>query len=238
MLDVLRNHASVREYKDEAIPDSVWRDLLRTAQQASTDATGQMYSAVDVRDSTLRNRVAQLAGDQAHVHSAPRFLVVCVDVRRLRLLLESRGESLGIEPAVALLFGITDAAIFAQSLCVGAEASGYGICYIGGVQNRAQEIAAALELPQGVLPLWGLTVGRPARKARPRPRLPTDAVIHVDQYRDPAAKDLDEWFREMAAATRSGDWLNPLRKYFAAGGVMAQRETDFRALCRNQGFGW
>lgn len=232
---LLRRHKSVREFAPEPVPEDEWREMLRAGQQASTDATGQLYCAVEVRDPALRKRIATLAGDQRHIHSAPRFLVVCVDVRRLRLLLEHRGEMLGIRAHVALLFGITDASLFAQTLTVAAEASGYGVCYIGAVQNHPQEIARDLQLPEGVVPLWGLTVGRPLHKGSPKPRTPTDLVIHIDRYRDPAPNDLDRNFETMKAATRSGDWLNPIRKYFAAGGIMEQRESGFHELLRSHG---
>ncbi len=234
-LSLLRSHASVRDYAPEPVPDDHWRAMLACGQQASTDATGQMYCAIEIRSPDLRRDVAILSGDQAHVHAAPRLLVVCLDVRRLRLLLEHRGERLGIQPAVALLFGITDAALFAQNLVTAAEALGYGTCYIGGVQNHAPDLARLLGLPVGVLPLWGLTVGKPVHKGAPKPRTPTDLAVHVDRYRDPSMDELDEIFQTMKAATRSGDWLNAIRKYFAEGGIMQQREATFRALLEQQG---
>jgi FMN reductase (NADPH) len=235
LLRVLREHTSVRDYTPEPVADDVWDELLSAGQQASTDATGQLYCAVEVRDVALRDRVGRWAGDQAHVHAAPRFLVVCLDVRRLRLLLEHRGERYGMRSHVALLFGITDAALFAQNVTVAAEALGLGVCYIGGVQNHVREIADELGLPQDVLPLWGLTVGRPAHKGHPKPRLPRAAVVHVDRYRDPTPALLDECYDVMKAATRSGDWLNPIRKYFAEGGVMAQREASLHETLASRG---
>lgn len=234
---LLRSHVSIREYTPEPIPDATWDAILGAGQAASTDATGQLYSAVEVRPGPLRETIGRLAGDQAHVHSAARFLVVALDVRRLRLLLEHRGERFGMEPAIGLLFGITDAACFAQNLCVAAEGLGYGVCYIGAVQNEGQQIADALGMPEGVVPLWGITFGRPARRTPPKPRLPRATVVHVDRYRDPSAAEMGASYETMRPATRSGDWLNPIKKYFAEGGVMSQREEGFRALLQRQGLG-
>lgn len=236
VLDTLRNHVSVRDYTPEPIPDADWQELLRAAQQASTDATGQMYSAVELRDPAVRHTIGELLG-QRQIATAARALVVCLDVRRLRLLLEHRGERLGIRPAVALLFGITDASLFAQSVVVASEAAGYGVCYIGAVQNHAREVANILAIPEGVVPLWGLTIGRPASRTSPKPRIDTRQVVHVDRYRDPTEQDLGSMFEAMKAATRSGDWLNAIRKYFAVGGIMEQREESFRELLAAQGLG-
>lgn len=237
ILDLLRRHVSVREYAPGDVPQEEWLQWIRAAQQASTDATGQLYSAIEVRDPDLRRRVAVLAGDQRHVHQAPRFLVVCLDVRRLRLLLEHRHERLGIRRGAALLFGITDAALFAQGLVVAAEAAGFGVCFVGGVQNHGPKLARELQLPEGVVPLWGLTFGRPAKPASPKPRVPTSSVLHVDQYHDLTDQELGDTFTVMAPATRSGDWVNPLRKYFAPAGVMDLREEDIWALLEQQGLG-
>jgi nitroreductase len=235
VVTLLREHTSVRDYKDEDLPEGLLERLVAAAQHASTDATGQLYSVVRVRDPALRARVAEDAGGQGHVADAPEFLVFCLDVHRLRRLLEHRGERLGMRPAVALLFGVTDVALLAQSLVLAAEAHGLGACYIGGVQNGARRISTHLGLPEGVVPLWGLTLGYPAHRRGPKPRLPTRLVLHEDRYRDPTREDLDEAYGVMSKATRSGDWLNALRKYFAEGGVMARREPDFRALLSEHG---
>lgn len=230
VLDVLLRHASCRDYTDEPIPEATFQDFVRAAQQSSTDATGQLYSLIRLKDPELRKEIARLAGDQAHLHTAAEFLIVLLDVHRIRRLLEHRGETFGMRPLAALLFGIADATIFAQSLAVAAESFRYGICYIGAIQNQSRQIAAKLGLPPGVIPLYGLTLGRPKQDAPPRPRLPLHQVVHVDRYREPATEDLALAFDVMSKATRSGDWLNPIRKYFAHHGVMDEREEELRGL--------
>lgn len=237
VLALLGSHASCRDYKQDPLADGLLERMVHAAQQTSTDATGQLYSVIRLRDPELWDQVATLAGDQRHLRPAGEFLVVCLDVRRTRRLLAHRDENLGMETTVALLFGITDAALFAQSLAVAAEAHGLGICFIGGVQNGAAKIADLLELPDGVVPLWGLTIGVPERRNPPKPRLPTGMVLHEDRYHDATEQELDEAYGVMAAATRSGDWVHSLRKYFAVDGVMARREPDFRGLLERQGLG-
>ena len=235
VVDLLLRHTSCRDYVDERISDATLQDLVRAAQQSSTDATGQLYSVLRLKDPVIRNDVARLSGDQPHLHAASEFLIVLLDTFRVKRLLESRGEQYGMRPLVALLFGITDATIFAQSLVVAAESYGYGICYIGGVQNNSREIAKRLRLPEGVVPLYGLTLGRPKQPSRPKPRLPIDHVLHVDHYHEPTDEDLRLAYELMARATRSGDWVNPIRKYFATDGVMEQREEEFYGLLEDQG---
>jgi nitroreductase len=235
MMGLLKAHASCRVYDATPLEDGLLERMIEAAQQTSTDATGQLYSVIRVSERQLRQDVAALAGDQDHIREAAEFLVVCLDVRRLRRLLEHRGRTYGMRSSVSLLFGITDAALFAQSLALAAEAHGLGVCFIGGVQNHAFQISQALAIPSGVVPLWGLTIGVPSAAGRPKPRLPLDLVLHTDRYRDASDGELAAAFDAMAAATRSGDWVNPLGKYFAADGVMASREADFRRLLELHG---
>lgn len=235
VLQSLLERASCREYAPGPVGEGDWETMLAVAQQAPTDATGQLYSVLQVTSESLRSEIARLSGDQDHVHRAPKLLIVCLDVRRLRLLLEARGEHLGMKPLVTLLFGITDASLFAQNLVTAAAALGYGSCYIGGVQNHARQVARLLRLPVGVVPLWGLTLGRPLRVPAAKPRTPRRLVLHTNEYRDPTPGDLADTFEAMRPATRSGDWLNPIRKYFAKGGIMEQREEEWGGLLRDQG---
>lgn len=235
VFEVLRSHASCRDYLPEPIRDETVEDLVRTAQQAPTDATGQLYSILQVKDPRVHAELARLVGGQAHVASAPGLFIVLLDVRRLRRLLESRGQRYGMRPLVGLLFGITDASLFAQSFVLAAETMGYGTCYLGSVQNNSRAIARLLQLPAGVVPLYGITLGRPATVSPPKPRTPTNLVLHVDRYRDATNDELARTFEVMSKATRSGDWLNPIRKYFAAGGIMQAREVEFQGLLTDQG---
>lgn len=59
---------------------------------------------------------------------------------------------------------------------------GYGTCYIGGVRNDLPRLDEILSLPEGVYPLFGLCVGRPAESPSERPRLPVDAILFEGAY--------------------------------------------------------
>ena len=223
----LTQRASVRAYRPEPIPEEDVAAMLAAAQQAPTDAGAQLYSILRVRDPELRARLAELSGGQRHVLEAAEFFIPLADVYRLKRLLAHRGESLGNFPRTALHFALLDAALAGAHLAVAAEAMGYGICWIGGLLNRVDEVARLLELPEGVLPISGLTVGVPAERPGPRPRLPRAAVVHTDRYRRYAEEELEEAYRAMAPITRSGDWLKVLKRYFAKGGTMEARDAVY-----------
>ena len=236
-LSVLEDHRTVREFLPDPIPGEDLERMLHLAQRASTDATAQLYSFVRITDRRLRQRIADLAGGQRHVLEAPEFLVVCADVHRLERLLAFRGVEIATIPHLAFLFGTVDAALAAQNLAVAAETMGYGIAFIGGIQNRPDELVDLLRLPRGVYPLVGLCIGKPARRPERRPRLPLSAVLHENVYRDYVEETLEIMYNAMAPVSPTGDWLSILRRYFGRGGRMASREDVVARTLARQGFG-
>lgn len=238
LLEVFWQHRSVRDFLPRPIPEEHVELILRAAQRASTDASAQMYSFIRITDPALRDRMATLAGNQQHIRDCAEYFIVCLDVYRLRRLLEHRGSRFGMRARGALLFGILDAALAAENLAVAAEMLGYGVCFIGAVQAAADRIARELSLPEGVLPLCGLCVGVPAPQALeepPRPRLPLSVVVHENRYRDYTDDDLEACYAAMAPISERGDWYPTLRRYFAEGGIMERREQVLARAWRQQG---
>jgi hypothetical protein len=113
--------------------------------------------------------------------------VVLADLRRLDLAAALHGQ-LQVHNFESFLVAVIDAALFAQNLALAFEAQGYGICFIGGLRNRLAEVDRLLEVPAGLLPLFGCCVGRPAEPGEPRPRLPLAAVFSDGRFSDPDAQ--------------------------------------------------
>jgi len=235
---ILAAHRSIRIFRPEPLPDGMTERLVLEAQRAPSDATGQMYSFVRISDRELRQRVAALSGDQRHVAEAAEFLVVCADINRLARVLEHRGEKPGRFPAAGLHFALVDATLAAQRLIDAAEALGLGTVCIGGILNGIEELVEMLALPAGVLPLFGLCIGWPGEEPVERPRVAMTSVLHTDRYRQQAAEAIENDLRVMAPTTRSRDWGRVLARYFAAGGIMEQREAALRRVLERQGFTW
>ncbi len=238
-LDVFWHHRTIRHFLPDPIPHEHLDVILRAAQRAPTDATAQMYTLMRITDGDLRDRMAELAGGQAHIRECAEYFIICLDVYRLRRLIEHRGGAYGMGYRVALIFGTLDAGLAAENLALAAEMLGYGTCFIGGIQNAVDEIARVLQLPPGVLPVCGLCVGVPDPERAPetpRPRLPRHLVVHENTYRDYTPDDLDAAYKAMAPITHSRDWYTVLERYFAAGGVMARREDIMARAWKQQRF--
>ncbi len=241
-LALLLRHRSIRRYTDDPISDADVRAAVKAGQRASTSSAVEAYALLRVRDEARRTRLAELAGSQDKVRLAPAFFVVLADTRRHRLAARRHGVP-HVANLESFLVSTVDATLFAENVVVAFESLGYGACFVGGLRNDLPEVVRVLGLPEGVFPLYGLCVGRPAEDPRPRPRLPVDAVLLEERYPDDErtlalldAHDLavEAWWRELRRPGRT--WTASIAEKFRA----ARRGTivqAYRALGADLGPG-
>lgn len=199
VLNVLYSHRSIREFKtDERIPSSHKEALERIAQRAATSCSGQMYSFVEIDDNNLRNELYEVCGKQSMIKDANLFYVVMADLFRLDRFVEEVGGKCNLGPLSGTIIAACDASFAAQNLVVAAEALGYGTIYIGTCGDRCMEVAKALQLPERVIPLFGLGIGIPAEDPPLRPRINKSLIFHKNKYRYPTTLELDEAIDYMA----------------------------------------
>lgn len=185
-LALLLNHRSVRAFRPEPLEPGVLELLIAAAQSASSSSNLQAWSVVAVEDPTRKARLAQLAGNQAHILAAPLLLVWIADLSRLRRIASALGEtSAGLDTLESFVVATVDATLAAQNAAVAAQSLGLGTVYIGALRNQPEAVAAELALPSGAFPLFGLLVGQPDPVALTavKPRLPQDVVLHRECYR-------------------------------------------------------
>ncbi|MCS7087962.1 MAG: NADPH-dependent oxidoreductase [Thermoflexales bacterium] len=200
VLAQIHQHASVRRYKPDPVPRDWVEAIVAAGQRAATSSNLQAYSVVAVTDAAVRREAAHWCGDQAHIAEAPVFLVWCADLSRLERVCELRGMQQVTDYVENFLVAVVDTALAMQNAALAAESLGLGTCYIGGIRNHPREIIRLLGLPRLTFPIAGMTLGFPAVRPEPRPRLPLRAVLHWERY-DRAHEDeaLREYDRVMAA---------------------------------------
>jgi nitroreductase len=243
----LARRATVRQFDTDAkIPDKEVREIVDAGRKAPTSGTVQMYSFVWIRSQSLRKRIHDLCDrGTEQIEDASHFLLVCIDLRRVRLLLEHRDRDFQITPTMGLLEGAIDASLAAMGTMAAAESRGYGVCPIGNILNDLPGIAAAADVPEGVLPIYGLCIGVPRHDeaAENAPRVPLEAVLHDGEYRDPSEGILEECYdvmNEMYGDSVYGDatreWQGTLERYWGPDGFMNRREGTLLSALRQQGF--
>ena len=183
-LATVRTHASIRRFAPDAIPDDVVQALRAALVRGPTSSALHSYSHVLVRDTERKRRLAHLAGDQPWIDQAPLLIVGCADLRRAREATHLRGYRYTAHDVRMLISATADLTVGLQNAALVAPSLGYGTVLLGGVLNGSLEIAQALRLPERVVPLVGLSVGRPQgdRWPAPRPRLPLPLLLHDETW--------------------------------------------------------
>lgn len=184
-LDTLLSHRSVRNYLPKAVPDSVLHLAIAAAQSAPSSSNLQAWSVIAVEDEARKSRLNTVAGTQRQITQAPLLLIWLADLNRPRTIAAEHGSSAeGLDYVESFLLGVIDAALAAQNAVAALESLGLGTCYIGAIRNDPEVVARELELPEGVFPVFGLTVGYPdpAVPAGVKPRLPQSTVLHREHY--------------------------------------------------------
>lgn len=145
-----------RSYSDRPVEPDLLRLLCACALSSPSKSDLQQRDIVVVRDPDLRRRIADLLPHMPWVGTAPAFLVVCLNGRRILRLADLRERPFPNDH-LDLFFNATgDAAIALGACLTAAEAIGMGGCPISEVRNHAAAISAWLGLPDRVVPFAGL----------------------------------------------------------------------------------
>lgn len=179
---MLKAHRSIRKFSDQDVSDDQVAEIVACAQAAATSSNVQATSVVRVRDASTRAKLAECAGGQPYVASAPVLLMFCADLARPAEACRIGGGEFHPGMTEHFMIATIDVALAAQNAVIAAESLGMGICYIGGIRNKPQEVSDLLQLPEQVYPVFGLCLGFPDQAPEVKPRLPLSAVLHEEVY--------------------------------------------------------
>ena len=163
------NRQSVRAYLDQAIEPQKLQHLLQTVNRAPSAGNLQAYEIILVRDPERKQSLAAAALDQEFVVEAPVVLVFCAHPARSSPKYAARGEQ---------LYSVQDATIACTYAMLAATALGLASVWVGAFEDQA--VSAALNLPEGWLPVAILPLGYAARPSGPTPRRDLADLVHED----------------------------------------------------------
>ena len=241
VIQTMMQHRSIRKYKDTLITDEQLHTIIEAGQMASTSSNLQAYSVINIVDSQLRHELAELAGPQWHVDTAPVFLVWCADLRRVAVATETTiAEQIeNLELTENFLVAVVDTALAAQNSALAAESLGLGILYVGGIRNQIEKVSQLLTLPQHVVPLFGMCIGYADEQPFIRPRFSLDAVLHQNRYNEEKVKatiaEYDErivdYVKERSNGAESVSWSESMSKRLS----QARQRTAQQAFFNSKG---
>ncbi len=196
MFDTILNHRTIRKYKPDPIPDEILQYILEAGTRASTTGNMQVYSIVVTTEDEIKEELSPCHFNQTMVKEAPIVLTFCADFNRFNKWCRLREAVPGYDNFLSFFTAAIDALLVAQNVCIAAEDAGLGICYLGTTTYTAGKIIDILDLPKGVVPVTTVTVGYPDEFPELTDRLPLEAVVHQEKYRDYSDSDIDTLYQK------------------------------------------
>ncbi|HMA69494.1 MAG TPA: nitroreductase family protein, partial [Candidatus Mcinerneyibacterium sp.] len=117
-IKVLKNHKTIRKYKNKDVSRKKIETIVRAGQQAPF--VSQLYSVLYTKKGKIP-------------FEANTYFIICVDFYKMKKIMEERNWEPVTNDLSILIFGIQDAAYMAQNMVVAAESMNLGTCFLGGV---------------------------------------------------------------------------------------------------------
>lgn len=200
MIKEIKEHRSVRHYTQERVSRELLNEVLEAGVRASTVGNMQLWSVVVTEDKEMLAKLAPLHFNQPAATTAPVILTFCADIHRFSRWCTQRGAEPGYDNFCWFMNAATDALLASQNVSLEAQAHGLGICYLGTTLYNAGEMSRILELPQGVIPVMALSLGYPESMPPLTDRLPLEAVVHHEKYREYTPAEIDSIWAEREAS--------------------------------------
>ena len=178
-LETALSHRSIRKFTGEPIAPEMLDVVLQAGQAASTSSFLQTTHIVRVTDPEKRKQLRAVGANQHYIETSAEFLVFCLDLAKHKKI----APDAQTDWTEMTLMGAIDAGIMAQNVLLTAESLGLGGVYIGSLRDNIRETNAILDLPEQVMPLFGMALGHPAQDPIMRPRLPQECVVSENGYR-------------------------------------------------------
>lgn len=223
-LQLLHSHRSIRKFTEEKLSDDQVKTIVEAGQAASSSSHVMAYSIIGITDPTLKKELQKVSG-QPYVENNGYLFVICADLKRHDLLATEESKSAmraSIENTEQFIVTVTDAALVTQNMVIAAESLGLGICYLGSLRNNIGRVDELLQLPEYVVPLYGLAVGHPNHSPEVKPRLPFEAVFHENGYqmdKEDYVKDFDQtlhtYYQARSSNNRVDNWSRQMIDKFS-----------------------
>ncbi len=152
-----------RQYLPDAVGSEALNRVLRAGRMAGSAKNAQVTRIVVVTDEDRRKALAESGDFTAWIHTAPVILVLVAPVDGGRLF---------------------DLGRMAQNLMLAAHDLNLATCPV--TFHHQDQLRSALELPDDMEGLMGITLGHPAAldPNRPRaPRIPLEDLVHREAWR-------------------------------------------------------
>ena len=223
-IQLLHNHRSIRKFTTQEITKEQIRTIVDAGQCASTSSNVMAYSIIGITDEKIKKGLQKVSG-QPYVEKNGYLFVICADLNRnfhLGTSVEQDQIKEVIESTEQFIVSTIDAALVTQNMVIATESLGLGACFLGSLRNKINRVDELLELPEYVIPLYGLAIGYPNHQPETKPRLPFNAVFHENTYdSDKKQKFIQEYdqmlhsyYQERSTNNKVDTWTEQMRRKY------------------------
>lgn len=193
-MELLNKHVTIRKFKKKRIERQMLENIIFSGTKASTTGNMQLYSVVLTSDEEQKKKLQPLHFNQAVSKSAPVFLTIVADINRFSRWCLVNNANPGYNNFLWFYTASIDALLLAQNICIAAENSGLGICYLGTTVYNAKEIIEVLRLPKLTFPITTIAIGYPDEQPELTDRIPLKGIVHTEVYQDYSNNDISELY--------------------------------------------
>jgi len=211
-LKVIQDRRSIREWTAEPISEEDLAMILEAGRLAPSGENAQPWRFIIVRDAETRKKLGALAGGGSGRRFTAEYVTNQMQERFANLQDDAKKKAafekltsgqvsafLANAPLNIVVCGKKDvwdtpydtsAAI--ENMLLMITALGLGACWVIApcIDIRDEErIKAILDIPPGFKAISIISVGRPTRPHRPRPRVPLNQLVFSEKWGDPYYKD-------------------------------------------------
>ena len=222
MISIL-NHRTVRKYRNIAVSEKVIAEICKAGTRAANTGNMQVYSMIVTTDNAIKEKLWECHFKQDMVKQAPVVITFCAYFNRFNKWCKLRQAEPGYDNFLSFVTASVDALLVAQNVVIAAEDKSLGTCYLGTTTYMASKIIDVLKLPKGVVPITTIVAGYPDENPGLTDRLPDEAVVHFNTYKDYSDEDIERLYAEKEALPFYQDLLKVNNK-----NTLAQIFTDIR----------
>jgi nitroreductase len=211
-MKVIQDRRSIREWTDEPVSEEDLAMILEAGRQAPSGENAQPWRFVVIRDPEMRRKLGALAGGGSGRRFTAEFVTNQMQERFANLQDEAKKKAafekltsgqvsafLANAPVNILVCGKkevwdtpydTSAAI--ENMLLMITALGLGACWVIApcIDIRDEErLKDLLGIPPEIKAVSLISVGRPTRPHRQRPRLPMNQLVFSERWGEPYYKD-------------------------------------------------
>jgi len=161
--DVIQKRQSIRKWHGRPVEKEKLNCILEAINRAPSAGNFQAYEVYVIESSELRKHLADATWDQAYIANAPVMFAFCSHPARCQY---------GPEP-----YPLEDTTIACTFAMLAVTALGLGAVWIGAFDPK--KIAAAMNIPDGQIPVAILALGYPHEVPERTTRRELNDLVHT-----------------------------------------------------------